>query len=163
MQYFLVPQLFNLNILEFDNGRIEAPRPKVLSSDHCIRRDDARHELGTVPKLNTACYMLPNFVSYLRFFWELVPYLLSVKEWGKQNDFDLHRNAFFFLLFYLLFIQHTDIKLSIIIVRMDASTVWIWVTFSDSPVCWALWELAANWSNIRTYPLWTNQKQCKRY
>ena len=49
LQYFPIPQLFNLNILEFDNGRIEAPRPKLFSSNHCIWRYDTRRELGTAP------------------------------------------------------------------------------------------------------------------
>ena len=50
MQYFPVQQLFYPNILEFDNGWIETPRPKLFPSNHCIRRDDARHELQTVTK-----------------------------------------------------------------------------------------------------------------
>ena len=49
MQYFSVPQLFNPNILELDDGRIEALQPKLLSSNHYIQRDDTRHELGTAP------------------------------------------------------------------------------------------------------------------
>ena len=42
--------LFNPNILKFDDGRIEAPRSKLLSSSNCIQ-DTARDELGTVPKV----------------------------------------------------------------------------------------------------------------
>ena len=36
-------------ILEFDNRRIEAPRPKLLSSNNCILWDNTGYQLGTVP------------------------------------------------------------------------------------------------------------------
>ena len=49
MQYFPVPQLFNPSIL-IDDGQIETPQPKLLSSNHC--RDEACHELRTAPSQN---------------------------------------------------------------------------------------------------------------
>ena len=46
---FLITHLLNSNILKTYDGRIETPRPKLFSSNYCIRRDDARCELGTAP------------------------------------------------------------------------------------------------------------------
>ena len=41
---FLITHLFNSRILKNYGGRIETPWPKLFSSNHCIRRDDARSE-----------------------------------------------------------------------------------------------------------------------
>ena len=48
-------QLFNPNILEFDDGGIDAPQPR---SNHCTQQDDSYHELGTAPNSST-CSQMP--------------------------------------------------------------------------------------------------------
>ena len=51
---FLVKRLLNSNILKNYDGKIETSPPKLFSSNHCIRRDDARRELGTAPNIKNA-------------------------------------------------------------------------------------------------------------
>ena len=47
---FLVTHLLNSNILKNYDGMIKTPRPKLFSSNHCIRWNGARHDLGTAPE-----------------------------------------------------------------------------------------------------------------
>ena len=48
--YFPVTQLFNPNILGFDEGRIKHLHPSFFrQTTEYVRRNDACHELGTAP------------------------------------------------------------------------------------------------------------------
>ena len=65
---FIITHLLNSNILKNYDGRIETPWPKRFSSNHCIWRNDTRHELGTAPYLQ---HPLPMSYENALYMWRL--------------------------------------------------------------------------------------------
>ena len=76
----LLTHLLNSNILEITTGKIETPWPKLFSSNHCIRQDDAHRKMGTAPyaKIQTcvphlshtlcpAAFVLPSWSVFFFF------------------------------------------------------------------------------------------------
>ena len=65
---FLLTRLLDFNILKNYDGRIETPWPKLFSSNHCIRQNDARHELETGPNSLTQI-LQTSFLSFEEQSW----------------------------------------------------------------------------------------------